>query len=63
MRRGCRIDVVKEKDIDYSELKEYDYGSIIQEFDTLPEDAEAVIVSDTINNLRDYPYFVLRPLL
>ena len=63
MRRGCALDVIKEKNIDYSELKEYEYGFSIKELEEIPEDVEGVVVSDTVDSLKDYPYFVLRPLI
>jgi tRNA uracil 4-sulfurtransferase len=63
MKRGCALDVLKEKDIDYSELNGYEYGFTIKELEEIPEKAEGVVVSDTVNSLKDYPYFVLRPLI
>ena len=63
MKRGCALDVLKEKDIDYSELNDYEYGFTIRELEEIPEDAEAVVVSDTVDSIKDYSYFVLRPLI
>ncbi len=63
MRRGCSINVVKENDIDWSDLHEYEYGFTIDETETIPDDIQAVVVSDTVDNIREYPYFVLRPLI
>jgi tRNA uracil 4-sulfurtransferase len=63
MKRGCRVDIVKEKDINYSELEEYVFGYTIQEFDSIPEDCFALVVSETLDSMREYPYFVLRPLI
>lgn len=62
MKRGCTLDVVKEQDIDYSRLYQYQYGSRIKEIKIIPEGA-IVIVSDTIETFREYPYCVLRPLI
>lgn len=62
MKRGCSINIYKEKDIDYSELKEYEYGFKIKEIDHIPQDT-VFIVSDTLETIKDYPYFVLRPLI
>ncbi len=63
LKRGCALDVLKEKDINYSKLKEYEYGFRIHELKEIPDYAEAVIVSDTLDSIREYPYFVLRPLI
>ncbi len=63
LKRGCSLDVYKEKDIGYSKLKEYEYGFRIKELEKMPENPEAVIVSDKIDSIKDYPYFVLRPLI
>ena len=62
MKRGCRVDVLKKKDIDYSELEKYAYGYTIKEAEAV-EDYIAVVVSDTIDTIKEYPYFVLRPLV
>ena len=63
MKRGCRVDVVNKNNIDWHELEKYAFGYSIKELDEIPEDADAVVVSDTISSLKDYPYFVLRPLI
>ena len=62
MKRGCTVNIYKEKDIDYSELKEYEYGFKIKEIDHIPQDT-VFIVSDTVETIKEYPYFVLRPLI
>ena len=62
LKRGYAFDVLKQEDIDWSELKSYEYGFTIHEKEALPEDA-TVIVSDTVDDIREYPYFVLRPLI
>ncbi len=62
MKRGCAIDVVKENDIDWSGLKDYEFGFTIRELNEIPEDT-TVIVSDTVESIKDYPYFVLRSLI
>ena len=43
--------------------KEYEYGFRIKELEEMPEEPEAVIVSDKVDSIKDYPYFVLRPLI
>ena len=63
MKRGCSLDIIKEKDIDYSKLFEYEYGIRINELEKMPDNPEAVIVSDRLGSLKEYPYFVLRPLI
>jgi len=62
LKRGCMMDVFKEKDIDYSELKKYEYGFTIHELDKITDD-KIVVVSDTLDSMHEYPYFVLRPLI
>ncbi len=62
MKRGCTINVYKEKNINWSELKEYEYGFKIKEIDHIPQDT-VFIVSDTLETLKEYPFFVLRPLI
>jgi adenylyl- and sulfurtransferase ThiI len=61
IRRGCMMDVFKEKDIDYSELKKYEYGFTIHELDKIEN--QTVIVADTLESMHEYPFFVLRPLI
>ncbi len=62
MKRGCNLHVYKEKDIDWSELKEYEYGFKIKELTTFPEKA-VFVVSDTLETIKEYSFFVLRPLI
>lgn len=63
MKRGCNINVYKEKDIDYIELKKYEYGFHIKELKDYPSENTIVIVSDTLDTIKEYPFFVFRPLL
>ena len=63
LKRGVALDVVKEQDVDYTELEKFSYGFTIKELDRIPEDTDAVVVSDTLNSIKEYPYFVLRPLI
>jgi len=62
MKRGCNLNIYKEKNIDWSELKKYEYGFHIKEIELIPEQA-VFIVSDTVETIKDYPFFVLRPLI
>ncbi|MFH1455430.1 MAG: THUMP domain-containing protein [archaeon] len=64
IKRGCSLCVLKEKDIDYSKLKEYAYGFKLKEVDDVPDNILAVIVNDTLDNLKERKYdkLVLRPL-
>jgi tRNA uracil 4-sulfurtransferase len=63
MRRGCALHVVNPKGLDWSALKKYEYGFTIQEYSEIPEDVLAVVVTDTLETIQSYPYFVLRPLI
>lgn len=62
MRRGCNLNVYKEKDLSWDELKKYEYGFTIKELSTFPEHA-VFVVSDTVETIKEYPFFVLRPLI
>jgi len=65
LKRGCSLEVIKEKNIDYEKLKEFSYGNKILEVEKPSEYSKAVIVADTIKNLRDrgYEITVFRPLI
>ncbi|HII16143.1 MAG TPA: hypothetical protein HA362_07600 [Nanoarchaeota archaeon] len=65
MKRGCRIILVKKVPIDTKELEKYAYGFRIKEANDIPEEAEAVVTSETLETLqkRDYSIPVLRPLI
>lgn len=63
MKRGCNLNVYKEKDLDWSELKKYEYGFKIKELTNYPNENTIVIVSDTLENIKEYPFFVFRPLI
>ncbi|HIH15596.1 MAG: thiamine biosynthesis protein ThiI [archaeon GW2011_AR17] len=63
MKRGCNLNVYKEKDIDYSELKKYEYGFHIKELSNYPNENTVVVVSDTLKTIKEYPFFVFRPLI
>ena len=62
MRRGCSLNIYKEKNIDWSPLKAYEYGFKIKEIDHIPQDT-VFVVSDTLETIKEYPFFVLRPLI
>lgn len=62
IKRGCTINIYKEKEIPWLELKKYEYGFTIKEIKNCPENA-VFIVSDTFQTIKDYSFFVLRPLL
>ncbi len=62
VRRGCSLNIFKEKDIDYSELKDYEYGFRIKELESIPKDA-IVVVSDTLETIKEYTWFALRPMI
>lgn len=62
MKRGCALNIYKEKDVDYSRLKEYEYGFTIKELQCIHDNA-IVVVADELDSIKEYPYFVLRPLI
>lgn len=65
MKRGCTVVLVKKADIDLKEIEKYAYGFRLEIVDEIPKDAEAVVVSDTLETLkkRDFKVPVLRPLI
>ncbi|MBU2637781.1 MAG: tRNA 4-thiouridine(8) synthase ThiI [Nanoarchaeota archaeon] len=65
MKRGCEVVFVKKADVDLKEIEKYAYGFRMQVLDKMPKDAEAVVVSDTLETLkkREYSIPVLRPLI
>lgn len=64
IKRGCSVYVLKEKDVDYSKLMEYAYGFKLKEVDSVPDNVLAVVVNDTLDDLKErkYDLLVLRPL-
>jgi len=65
MRRGATVVVVKEKDLDITELKEHEYGFKLNVVDSVPEEIDAIVVSDTLETMKKYDTdkLVLRPLI
>lgn len=75
MKRGCRVFCFALKDIDISVLNEFSYGGkidlrIIKDLNEINEvalkyKAKAFIVSDLLNNIKEYPFAlpVYRPLV
>lgn len=65
MKRGCSLVVVKKKDVDLSRLQEYVYGFELEIVDEVPENIEAIVVSDTLETMKEYDTdkLVLRPLI
>ena len=63
MKRGCRLTIVKLEDVNYGILMKYHHGSNIKIVDKIPEKADFVVVSDTADNIRQYEFEVLRPLI
>lgn len=63
LKRGCSIVFVKKKDIDYSALEKFSYGSKITTSNEKPTNVKALIVSDT-TSIKKYEteLTVLRPL-
>ncbi len=62
MKRGCNLLFIKENDVDTSALNKYKYGFSLKE--GKEEDVIAIVVNDTLDNLRDYgDKLVLRPLI
>lgn len=65
MKRGCRLILVKEADIDTKKIEEYAYGFALKEADEIPEEAEAIVTSETLETLkkRDFGRLTLMPLI
>jgi len=65
LKRGCFLEIIKKKDIPYKVLEKYSYGSKINLVKTPSKKSNAVIVKDTIKDLKNYNYKipVLRPLI
>lgn len=65
MKRGCSLVIVKKKDVDLSRLQEYVYGFELKVVDEIPENIEAIVVSDTLETMKEYDTdkLVLRPLI
>jgi thiamine biosynthesis protein ThiI len=65
MKRGCEVILVKVNKIDYKTVKDYAYGFKLKVVDSVPGYVDAVVVSDTLENLkeRDTKKAVLRPLI
>ncbi|MBI5797863.1 hypothetical protein HZA98_03080 [Candidatus Woesearchaeota archaeon] len=62
MKRACSLNIYNPDKKDYAGLKEYEYGFRIKELNEIPNNT-AIIVSDTLSTIKEYPYFVLRPLI
>ncbi|MFH1210130.1 MAG: THUMP domain-containing protein [archaeon] len=65
LKRGCFLEVIKKRNIPYKVLEKYSYGSKIDIVKVPSKKSNAVIVNDTIKNLKNYNYKipVLRPLI
>lgn len=63
MKRGCDIVLIEKKKINYDILREYNPKLEVRK--DMPDNIKAVVVSDTLNNLkeRDFDMLVLRPLI
>ncbi|MFH1972273.1 MAG: THUMP domain-containing protein [archaeon] len=63
MKRGCDLILIKEKDINIEKLKQYEYGFRL-DYGT-KEDVFALVVNDTIKNIKEYDEdkLILRPLI
>lgn len=64
LKRGCSVVFVKKKNIDFSVLEKYSFGSKINVVDKIPSDVKALVVNDMIGKVRNYKtkLVVLRPL-
>ena len=64
MKRGCSVVFVKKKDIDFSVLEKYSYGSKLKVADKIPSGVKALVVNDMFGKVRNYQtsLVVLRPL-
>jgi len=65
LKRGCRLSVINNGNIDFSLLRKYSYGEDIKEVSNINKNSKALVVSDKLNNIKDYDYdiLILRPLL
>ena len=65
LKRGCSLEIIKKKNINYKVLEKYSYGSKIKIVNSLSKDSNAIIVNDTLKTIKDYKYKlpVLRPLI
>ncbi|MEK6940698.1 MAG: THUMP domain-containing protein [Nanoarchaeota archaeon] len=64
MRRGCNV-ILFGMDIDITRLKQFSYGCQVRKQGSIPKDISAIVVNDTLDNLRDYDFNlpVFRPLV
>ncbi|MFH1638011.1 MAG: THUMP domain-containing protein [Candidatus Woesearchaeota archaeon] len=65
MKRGCAVVLVKVNEIDFSELYDYAYGFELKLVDKIPENIDAVVTSEKLDDLKERKYgvVVLRPLI
>jgi thiamine biosynthesis protein ThiI len=65
MKRGCEIILIKVNEINYSELKKYEYGFKLRIYDEIPNYVLAIVTSETLETLkkRDLGKPILRPLI
>ncbi|RME54827.1 hypothetical protein D6777_02540 [Candidatus Woesearchaeota archaeon] len=65
MKRGCEVVLYKLKDVNYDELKKYEYGFKLREVDKVPNYVAAVVTSEKLETLKDRSFGkpVLRPLV
>lgn len=63
MKRGCDIVLIENRKLNYDKLRRYNPKFEIR--NDFPKNIKAIVVSDTLNNLkeRDYDKLVLRPLI
>lgn len=64
LKRGCSVVFVKKKDVNFSILEKYAYGSKIKVVDKIPNDVKALVVNDMMEKVRNYKtnLVILRPL-
>ncbi len=65
MKRGCAVVLVKVNNVDWEGLKEYAYGFELKKVDEVPDNVDAVVTSEKLENLKERKYDkpVLRPLI
>jgi len=65
LKRGCRLEIIKKKAIPFKSLETYSYGNNIKIVKTPSTNSQAIIVSDSIENLkkRKYKLPIFYPLL
>jgi len=65
LKRGCSIEIIKKKNLPFKTLEKYSYGNKINIVKSTSKNSQAIIVSDSLENIkkRKYKVPVFYPLL